>query len=121
MTKNETDIILIKNILQGNCDAEKIFYERYKNILIDYINSKYHNNVDIEDDVSEILIKLFNNLEKYDKKKASVMTWVITIARNYMTDKFRCNLTGTITVDNNKFSIQIYCRRIPRIYIYYLC
>lgn len=99
MKKNETDIILIKNILRGNVFAQNKFYERYKKILTDYIKFKYYNNIDIEDDVSEILIKIFNNLKKYDKEKASVMTWVITIAKNHMTDKFRCGLTGTLTIN----------------------
>lgn len=101
MKKNETDINLIKNILKGDNIAQNKFYEKYKKILTKYIYSKHHNNFDIEDDVSEILIKIFNNLNKYDENKASVMTWVITIAKNYMIDKFRCGLSSTVTINNN--------------------
>ena len=102
--KNETeDITLIKDILEGDQEAQRIFYDKYRTILSDYIASKYPNNYELEDDISEILIKIFTNLYKYDEEKAQVKTWAFAIAKNYMIDKSRCNipLSGTITIEGN--------------------
>ena len=51
---------------------------------------------DIDDDVSEILIKVFLNLKKFDSSRSKFKSWVIGIAKNHMIDKWRCN-TNTAT------------------------
>ena len=109
MKNKQQDIILIESILKDDHDAQKMFYNKYRTILNDYIKSKYPNNFDLEDDVSEILIKIFTNLYKFDQEKATVKTWVFTIAKNYMIDKSRSNniLTGTITLDGISDTISL--------------
>jgi len=95
--------MLIAHILDNDSEAQKIFYEKYRQILTDYISSKYPMNQDLEDDVSEILIKVFTNLYKYDVEKAIPKTWIFTITKNYMIDKSRCHnvLQGTIHIGAN--------------------
>jgi len=95
------DTILIQNILQGDKKAEQKLYEKYRPILINYIKSKYPQNLEYEDDVSEILIKVFVSLPKYKSKKSKFKSWVFTIAKNYMIDKLRC------TNKNNKYNINL--------------
>ena len=109
MINKQQDIILIESILKDDHKAQKTFYDKYRTILNDYIASKYPNNVDLEDDVSEILIKIFTNLYKFDQEKATVKTWIFVIAKNYMIDKFRSynQLTGTITIDGMSDTISL--------------
>jgi DNA-directed RNA polymerase specialized sigma24 family protein len=83
--------------------AQKTLYDNYKKIVRDYLRSKYPNNSDLDDDVSEIMIKVFMNLAIYDPNKSKFKSWVLTIANNYMIDKWRSNQSqysgiGTITV-----------------------
>lgn len=59
---------------------------------------KYSNYSDIDDDVSEIMIKIFYGLNSFDKTKSKFKSWVISIAKNYMVDKWRCN---TITLNSS--------------------
>jgi RNA polymerase sigma-70 factor (ECF subfamily) len=92
------DIDLIQNILDNNQNAENILYIKYKKIVTDYIKSKYSNLIDIDDDVSEILIKVFFNLKKFDSNKSKFKSWVITITKNHMIDKWRCS-SNTINVN----------------------
>ena len=89
--------------MEGDHESQKIFYDKYRVILRDYLTSKYPENCEIEDDISEILIKIFTNLFRYDQEKSSPKTWIFAIAKNYMIDKFRCNvqLSGTITIANS--------------------
>lgn len=108
----EEDIILIPNILSGNHTAQKILYDKYRIIVKNYLKHKYSNYSDIDDDVSEIMIKVFYSLNSFDNSKSKFKSWVISIAKNYMIDKWRCN---TITLnssdcmvnfsDSNGFSI----------------
>ena len=100
-------MILTRDILEGDQEAQRIFYNKYRTILNDYIYSKYPNNYDLEDDVSEILIKISTNLYKYDPEKASVKTWAFAIAKNYMIDKSRSPvmLTGSITISSDSIGL----------------
>lgn len=83
--------------------AQKTLYDNNKKIVKDYLRSKYSNYYDIDDDVSEIMIKIFMNLATYDPTKSKFKSWVLTIANNYMIDRWRSNQfqfvrTGTITL-----------------------
>lgn len=81
----QEDIKHIKNIINGDKQSESTFYEKYKKILYNYVRRNF-NDGNVDDHVSEILIKIFNSLEKYNPKRGGVKTWVFTIAKNYMLD-----------------------------------
>lgn len=99
------DVNLIQNILTGDNEAEKILYDRYRKIITSYLKSKFPKNCELEDDVSEILIKIFLSLPTYDLEKSKFKTWAFTIAKNHMIDKSRTTCfiysAGTINIDNN--------------------
>jgi len=95
--------------LNGNQIAEKTLYEKYKKIVRDFIFSKYSTYYDIDDDVSEILIKIFLNIKIFDSSKSKFKTWVITITKNYMIDKWRCNTSessNTVMCTLNNYNNQ---------------
>jgi len=103
--KAQADINLIQSILKGNQGAQEVLYDKYKKIITDFLGKKYSLYRDIEDDVSEILIKVFMNLETYDKTKSRFKSWVLSITKNHMIDKWRSNTvcyvdgTGSYTTD----------------------
>ena len=90
------DTKLIQGIKKGNKVAEKQLYEKYKKDLEKYLTIKYPNNNDQEDDISEILIKIFENVDQYDKKRGKVITWIHNVAKNHMIDKSRKLLNNPI-------------------------
>jgi RNA polymerase sigma factor (sigma-70 family) len=96
----QEDMILIQNILNGNPIAQETAYKKYRKIVKNYILSKFPPYYDLEDDVSEIMIKVFLNLKDYDISKSKFKSWVLTITKNYLIDKWRTG-TGTITVSAN--------------------
>lgn len=89
MNEQIIELAHIQNILRGNRLSERYIYEKYRTIIRDYIRSKYPNNLDIDDDVSEVLIKMFKYLESYDNSKSKFKSWVFNIAKNHMIDKWR--------------------------------
>ena len=95
----EEDIELIKKVLIGNPQAQEILYNKYKEIVKNFLRSKYSSYNDIEDDVSEIMIKIFINLNTFDIEKSKFKSWVFTISNNHMIDKWR-NSNVTLTGSN---------------------
>jgi len=83
--------------LDGNLGAQETLYNRYRKIVKDFIRSKYSIYYDIDDDVSEIMIKVFLNLTTYDNSKSKFKSWVLNITKHYMIDKWRRN---TITLSS---------------------
>jgi len=91
---------LIQNTLSGIPQAQEILYEKYKKSVRNFLKKKYSVCYDLDDDVSEIMIKVFMNLENYDNTKSKFRSWVFSIAKNHMVDKWRNNtisLTGSNT------------------------
>jgi RNA polymerase sigma factor (sigma-70 family) len=106
----QEDTELIQESLNGNARTQEILYDKYVKIIRDFIRDKYSSYHDIEDDVSEIIIKVFTKLETFDSQKSKFKSWVFSIAKNHMVDKWRCNTitltsgascTFSITADND--------------------
>jgi len=94
--------------LNGNLVAQKTLYDRYKKIIKNFVKSKYSIVYDLDDDVSEILIRVFLNIKDFDGSKSKFKSWVFSIAKNYMIDKWRggttilaSNFDNTLTLSNN--------------------
>jgi RNA polymerase sigma factor (sigma-70 family) len=99
--KSQEDTILIQEILDGNPRAQEILYEKYTKSVNNFLKEKYTSYNDFDDDVAEIMIKVFMKLESFDSKKSKFRSWVYSIAKNHMIDKWRSNtitLTGNSTV-----------------------
>jgi RNA polymerase sigma factor (sigma-70 family) len=108
MTRQDVDLQLIENILKENDVrnikkySERELYNYYCEYLTKYISCKWSQYITtIEDDVSEILIKIFNNLTTYDSKKSKFKTWVLSIAKNHMKDKTKLSWTLTTASTSN--------------------
>ena len=100
MIIKEKDIENIQKVLKGDKKSEKHIYEKYSKIVKDYIR-RQSTSLEIDDDVADIMIKVFSNLQIYDENKSSFKSWVIGIAKNHMIDKWRKNdvLSGTFNID----------------------
>ena len=90
--------------MNGSPRAQEILYEKYKKSVKNFLKNKYSSYIDLDDDVSEILIKVFMNLQNFDSSKSKFRTWVFSIAKNHMVDKWRGN---TITLTGNSSVITV--------------
>lgn len=95
---------LIQGTLNGNKSAHAELYGIYKKKIDLFLINKYGSNIDHADDVSEILIKVFENLKKYDENKSKFDTWVYMIAKNYMIDKSRKKKPLYVSFTSNTFN-----------------
>lgn len=96
--KKIKDTVLIQGIKDGNKKYENLLYEKYKKRIGKYLKHKYPSDREIEDNISEILIKIFEKIDQFDKGRSKFYTWVINITKNFMVDKSRKNLNNPVQV-----------------------
>lgn len=71
-------------------DNEKTaLYEEYYPKVKGYISGKIYSEATAEDLTSDVFVKVLSNIDRFDRNKASVSTWIYTITRNTVTDYFR--------------------------------
>lgn len=87
---------LIIDVLNNNSKAEELIYLKYVKIVESYLIKNYGMS-NYDDDVSEIMIKVFTKLHTFDYEKSKFMSWVLNITKNHMIDKWR---SDTITITN---------------------
>lgn len=82
------DNSLIKEYLEGNQDSFRLLVEKYTPSIYNF--SIRFVGVDcVKDIVQDVFIKVWKNIKKFDKNKASFKTWIFTITRNTITDYLR--------------------------------
>ena len=64
-------------------------YTEYKEKVMRYMLKKVQNPHDAEDLTSEVFLKVFKSIESFDENKASISTWIYTVARNTVIDYYR--------------------------------
>ena len=74
--------------MEGTLTYEQV-YQDYSKKVMGYIRPRISNPADAEDLHSAIFTKVFEKFSSFDQTKASVSTWVYTIARNTLIDFFR--------------------------------
>ncbi len=99
--EQKSDTNLIANTLVGDLGSQHLLYVRYKTIVENYIKFNYPLNDDIDDDVSEIMTKMFLKLKTYDSTKSSLKTWLCTIAKNHIIDSWRGGGIDVFSYDTN--------------------
>lgn len=81
-------------------DGEEL-YRQYSGKVLAYIRARVDNEQDAEDLCSTVFMKAWANLPDYDGERASVSTWLFSIAHNAVVDHLRARrpsaeLTETI-------------------------
>ena len=69
-------------------NTEKI-YEDFRQKVFSYMLSKVQNSDLAEDLCQNVFLKIYEKADTFDETKASVSTWIYTIARNTLTDYYR--------------------------------
>jgi RNA polymerase sigma-70 factor (ECF subfamily) len=67
------------------------YYNQYKDKIFSFFYYRLDNDTQMAEDLtSDVFLKAYDNFENFDKKYA-FSTWIYTIARNTLIDKFRKN------------------------------
>jgi len=88
MNGQEEDRVLIARIAIGDKLAMRRLYERHHDALIGFIRARSGDEALAADVVQDAMLDVWRGAGTY-KAKASVKTWIFTIARNKMVDRLR--------------------------------
>lgn len=69
-------------------DKDKL-YEEFHMKVLRFIQSKVNDYYLAEDLCSDVFVKVYENIDSFDEKKASLSTWIFTITRNRLIDYYR--------------------------------
>ena len=70
-------------------DLSQKIYTEYKDPVFGYFMKRVQNRTVAEDLLSEVFLKAHSNLHTYDSQKASLSTWLYTIAHNTLCSYYR--------------------------------
>jgi RNA polymerase sigma-70 factor (ECF subfamily) len=88
-----TDAELITGIRNRQRQAFDLFYDRYAQIIFNLCLRILKDETDAEDVVQEIFVQIWKEADRFDATRASVKTWLFTIARSRSLDRYRSRKT----------------------------
>lgn len=96
-----TDLELIRKICSRDRDAFDLFFERYAQIIFNLCVRILKDTGEAEDVMQEIFMQIWREAERFDADRASVKTWLFTIARSRSLDRYRSRKTVQQRFDEN--------------------
>src|SRR5262245_61277628 len=78
----KTDHELIQSIQKRDRQAFDLFYDRYAQIIFSLCVRILRDTGEAEDVLQEIFVQIWREAERFDAERASVKTWLFTIARS---------------------------------------
>ena len=82
---------VIKEIKNGDNSSFKILYEKYQSKLFAYVYCKVSDKAEVEDLMQEVFAKVYKNIDLYDESKSSFYNFILTNAKQVISDYFRNN------------------------------
>lgn len=74
--------------MNPSCQLVAPVFQEYRDILTRFITNRVKDHVDREELLSQVMMKIYDNCEKVDGVR-NTEAWLITIAKNTITDYFR--------------------------------
>jgi RNA polymerase sigma-70 factor (ECF subfamily) len=91
--KINTNFIDTSHIINAIQNKEErglsILYDRYSSSLLGIINNIIEDSRISEEILQQTMLKIWNNIDKFEKDKGNFFTWMAAIARNTAIDKTR--------------------------------
>ena len=89
MTNRDEDLVLVERIRQGDAESFSRLYERYRDRVYGFSYRMLGIQSTAEDVTHEVFLVLIQSPEKYEAERGSMLTFLCTIARNYILNQFR--------------------------------
>ena len=100
---SQDDWLLMHRVADGDEGAVAELYDRFGSLVYKVARQLLPSRAEAEDAVQEVFIRLWQTADRYDPRRAKLVTWVMLIARRHLIDRLRRNAergtTGTFQPD----------------------
>ena len=90
-----TDSDLLAGIIKRERRAFDLFYDRYAQIIFNLCVRILRDEAEAQDVLQEIFVQIWRDASRFDAARASVKTWLFTIARSRSLDRYRSRKAAT--------------------------
>ena len=95
---SQQDWVLMHRVAAGEEEAVAELYERFGTLVYKVARQLLPTRAEAEDAVQEVFVRLWQTADRYDPRRAKLVTWVMLIARRHLIDRLRRNaVRGTPT------------------------
>lgn len=85
----DIDLSLMQRVAANDEKAVEELYDRFASLVYRMAYQAMPTRAEAEDAVQEIFVRLWKTAERYDPKRAALVTWVMLISRRHLVDKLR--------------------------------
>lgn len=85
----DQDLDLMSRVASDDEAAIGELYDRFGSLVYRMAYQAMPTGADAEDVVQEVFVRLWKTADRYDPKRASLVTWVMLLARRHMVDRLR--------------------------------
>jgi RNA polymerase sigma-70 factor (ECF subfamily) len=89
LPETEPDYRLMRRVAIGEEDAVAELYDRFSALVFKLSLQFLSNKAEAEDAVQEIFVRLWKTADRFDPRKAKLVTWVMLITRRHLIDRIR--------------------------------
>jgi len=87
--QDRIDFELMQSIASNNETAVGELYDRFGSLVFRMAYQSMPTRAEAEDAVQEIFVRLWRTADRYDPRKAALVTWVMLLTRRHLVDKLR--------------------------------
>ena len=88
---SQDDWLLMHRVAEGDEDAVADLYDRFSSLVYKVARQLLPTRAEAEDAVQEVFVRLWQTADRYDPRRAKLVTWVMLIARRHLIDRLRRN------------------------------
>lgn len=86
---SQQDWMLMHRIADGDEEAVAELYDRFASLVYKVSRQLLPTVSDADDAVQEIFVRLWRTADRYDPRRAKLVTWVMLITRRHLIDRLR--------------------------------
>ena len=85
----QDDWTLMHRVASGDDRAVAELYDRFGSLVFKVARQFLSSQAEAEDAVQEVFVRLWQTADRYDPRRAKLVTWVMLIARRHLIDRIR--------------------------------
>lgn len=100
---SQQDWMLMHRVAAGEEEAVAELYERFGALVFKVARQLLPTQAEAEDAVQEVFVRIWMTADRYDPRRAKLVTWVMLIARRHLIDRLRRNTVrpDTTVIDDD--------------------